>query len=93
MGQEAKMTSIEPQTTEWLPEVSWRDIDEPGAYVEAGSGDLYRFPKEALLQGASPLVRKESVSASRLVRVSKDPFVTTLEARMICAEHNIKPNF
>lgn len=87
------MTSIEPRRTEWLPEVTWHDIREPGAYVEVGNGDLYRFPKEALLQGASPLVRKESGGASRLLKISDDPYVTTLEARMICAAHNVKPNF
>lgn len=90
---EVRTTSIEPHTTEWFPEVAWRDVNEPGAYVEVGSGDLYRFPMEALLKGTSPLVRKESAGASRLVRISKDPFITTLEARMLCAEHNIKPNF
>jgi hypothetical protein len=61
--------------------------------VEVGSGDLYRFPKEALMQGASPLVRKESAGASRLVIISENPYVTTFEARMICAEHNVAPNF
>jgi len=76
-----------------LMEIDWQDLNEPGAYVEAGSGDLYRVPKEALLSGASPLIRKESSGASRLVQISRNPFVTTLEARMICAEHNIEPNF
>lgn len=27
-----------------LPEVAWDNINDPGAYVERGSGDLYRFP-------------------------------------------------
>ena len=61
--------------------------------MEVRSGDLYRFPKEALMQGAYPLVRKESSGASRLVRVSENPYITTFEARMICAEHNVAPNF
>ena len=65
----------------------------PGAYVELGTGDLYRVPKEALLEGASPLIRKESAGGSNLMLVSSNPFITTLEARMICAEHNIQPNF
>jgi hypothetical protein len=93
MAQELKTASIEPRTTAWLPEVSWHDIKEPGVYVEVGSGDLYRFPKEALMQGASPLVRKESAGASRLIKISDNPYLTTLEARMICAEHNVAPNF
>jgi hypothetical protein len=54
---------------------------------------LYRIPKEALITGASPVVVKESRGASRLVRISTDPFVTTLQARLSCAQHNITPNF
>jgi len=34
--QQAKLTSIEPRSTTWLSEVIWHDINEPGAYVEAG---------------------------------------------------------
>jgi len=45
------------------------------------------------MQGASPLVRKESAGASRLVKISDNPYVTNFEARMMCAEHNVAPNF
>jgi len=85
--------SIEPERRQSLMEVSWENIPEAGAYVERGSGDLYRVPKEALVPGASPIIHKESRGASRLVQVSKNPFVTTLQARMVCAAHNIEPNF
>jgi len=91
--QQAKNISVEPSFRTSLPEVSWDEIAEPGAYVERGSGDLYRVPKEALIPGASPVIHKESTGASRLVQVSKNPFVTTLEARLRCAQHNIEPNF
>ncbi|MGH6637256.1 MAG: hypothetical protein ACREBY_01485 [Polaromonas sp.] len=93
MSTQGANVSVEPQHRQRLMEVNWQEIPEPGAYVEKGTGDLYRVPKEALLQGASPLIRKESAGSSTLVQVSKNPFVTTLEARMICAEHNIAPNF
>ena len=93
MSASTQNVSVEPQQRTQLMEVSWHDITEPGAYVEFGTGDLYRIPKEALLQGSSPLIRKESAGASRLMQVSKNPFVTTLEARMICCEHNVTPNF
>lgn len=76
-----------------MTEISWDDINEPGAYVGVGTGDLYRIPKEALLSGSSPLIRKESMGASRLVQIRKNPYVTTFEARMRCAENNIHPNF
>lgn len=93
MAEGARIVSMEPEQRKALLECSWQQLNEPGTYVEKGSGDLYRVPKEALAQGASPVIRKESLGASRLVQVSKDPFLTTFEARMICAEHNIKPNF
>ena len=89
----ARISSVEPQQRVALPEFSWQDISEPGAYVERGTGDLYRIPKEALVAGASPLIRKESAGASRLVQISKNPFVTTLQARLLACEHNIEPNF
>lgn len=85
--------SVEPQKRSVLPETTWDQLTEPGAYVEVGSGDLYRIPQEAFISGLSPLIRKESRGASRMVKVSDNPFCTTLQARMISAEHNIEPNF
>ena len=89
----AETLSTKPSRRLSLPEVAWDAIHEPGAYVEVGSGDLYRVPKEALIQGSSPVIRKESAGASRLVQLSADPYITTFEARMLSSEHNVKPNF
>ena len=91
--EQVKTKSVEPHTRFALPEVNWDELNEPGAYVERGSGDLYRVPKEAIIPGGSPIIHKESTGSSRLVQVSKNPFVTTLEARLRCAQHNIDPNF
>lgn len=91
--EEARIISTAPGQKMALPQTTWENLDEPGAYVELGTGDLYRVPQEALLQGGSPVIRKQSLGASRLVQLSKNPFVTTMEARMIAAENNISPNF
>src|SRR5262249_5010038 len=91
--EQVKTKSVEPHTRFALPEVNWDSLNEPGPDVERGSGDLYRVPKEAIIQGGSPIIHKESTGSSRLVQVSKNPFVTTLEARLRCAQHNIEPNF
>jgi hypothetical protein len=91
--EEARNQSIEPQHRSTLPEVDWKDVSEPGCYVDEGSGDLYRIPKEALLVAASPIVIRESSGSSRLRFLSKDPFMPTLQARVLCAQHNIRPNF
>jgi hypothetical protein len=84
--------STQPSRRLSFSEVSWDEIHEPGAYVERGSGDLYRIPQEAI-GPASPMIKKQSLGASRLVRITNNPFVNTLEARMLCAEANIDPNF
>jgi len=93
MAESARMVSVEPQRRVTLPEVARDGVSDPGAYVEIGSGDLYRIPKEALIPGSSPVIRKESAGASRLVQLSPNPFITTLQARMLACEHNIEPNF
>ncbi|MFB9265027.1 hypothetical protein ACFFWD_18000 [Bradyrhizobium erythrophlei] len=85
--------SIESAHRVKLLEIDWEDLSEAGAYVERGTGDLYRFPMESLIQGGSPVVTKESHGSSRLCQISKDPYVTSMKARLICAQHNIEPNF
>lgn len=89
----SKETSILPSPRVAHTEVTWESIVEPGCYVEVGTGDLYRIPNEALVRGSSPIIRKESLGASRLVQLSKNPFITTVEARMVSAECNVSPNF
>src|SRR5947208_6217927 len=64
--EQARTRSVEAQHLFTLPEVTWADLAEPGAYVERGSGDLYRIPQEALIPGGSPIIHKESAGASRL---------------------------
>ena len=84
--------SVEPERRFSLSEVTWEGLKEAGAYVERGSGDLYRIPQEAL-RDYSPIIHRQSLGASRLVKVSNNPFITTLDARLCCAQHNIEPNF
>ena len=76
-----------------LSKVTREVINDPGAYVERGSGGLYRFPQEALIPGASQAIVKECRTASVLVKLSKGPFITTFKARILCAQYNIEPNF
>ncbi|HEY2988716.1 MAG TPA: hypothetical protein VGL11_13380 [Candidatus Binatia bacterium] len=91
--EQSRNQSYQPQQKVFLKEVSWEEIEEPGTYAERGSGDLYRIPQEALVRGASPVIQKQSNGSSRMVKLSTDPFLTTLQAKLKCAEHNISPNF
>ena len=92
MGEQAKVVSMDLEQRQALPECSWEELSEPGTYVEKETGDLYRIPK-ALIQEASPLIRKASLRTSRLVQLSKNPFMTTFVARITCVQHKIKSNF
>ena len=85
--------SIEAQHRTTLPEVDWADVRQPGCYVDTASGDLFRIPKEGLISGTSPLIVRESSGASRLRQLSADPFMPSVAARLLCAQHNIRPNF
>ncbi len=92
-SEEVMTQSVQSSRRHMLSEITWEAVDEPGSYVERGSGDLYRFPKESLIPGASPAIVKESRGASVLVKLSDDPFITTFKARLLAAQHNIEPNF
>jgi hypothetical protein len=50
--EQVKTKSVQPQQRFILPELAWEELNEPGAYVERGSGDLYRVPQEALIPEA-----------------------------------------
>ncbi len=89
----AESMKVPQETQRKFPAIDWDDITEPGAYVDVHSGELYRIPQEALLRGASPLIHKESLRSTQLVQVSKNPFVTTMQARLLASQHNIEPTF
>jgi hypothetical protein len=74
-------------------EVAWNSLAQPGAYVERETGNLYRIPAEALIRGSSPVIRRESRGGARFVHISRDPYITTVEARMLAASRNVSPNF
>jgi cation transport regulator ChaC len=91
--EEASTVKTEAEHAMELVECTWRDIEQPGAYVDLETGYLYRIPAEALQQRAALLIRRESTRVSRLIRVSKDPSITTQAARLICCQHNITAHF
>ena len=87
-------------------QIAWREITEPGAYVELATGLLYRVPRESLVGGALPLVEQQGVEGARplrpgtspardarFVRVSGNPHIFSLGARMLCLEYDIRPCF
>jgi hypothetical protein len=76
-----------------LTECAWEDINQPGAYVSRETGRLFRIPKEALGSGVSPVIHQENEDGDTFVKISDDPYVPTLKAKMAAAENNIQANF
>ncbi len=87
------MEATKPSQRVTRREMSWDEIDQQGTYVEVGSGDLYRIPKEALIVGSSPVIQKVSNGTSRFIQLSEDPLITLHEAQNRSANQNVKPNF
>jgi hypothetical protein len=93
MAEHARVVSIAPEQTRTLPEYSWEELREPGTYVEKETGDLYRIPKEVLIGGVQPMICKANQRISKLVQLSRNPFMTAFVARITCVEHNVKSSF
>ncbi|HKA39125.1 MAG TPA: hypothetical protein VKD25_05125 [Burkholderiales bacterium] len=75
-----------------LPEMPREEISEPGAYVDVATGALYRVPAQALVEGA-PSALWEEMGAGSFVQVSRNPYIISVEARIICAAHDIRFEF
>ncbi len=69
-----------------------QDIVEPGAYVDPGSGRLYRVSAEDV-SGEIHLPIPAENPAARYFRISRNPFVGSLQAREICRAYGIAVNF
>lgn len=76
-----------------LVQVSWEGISEAGAYVETQTGRLFRIPPEALLAGSSPLIRQNCNETPTYIQLSRSPYISVFEARMLAAESNVEPHF
>ncbi len=50
-----KSTVVSMPTQQLSTELSWESVNESGTYVDVSTGELYRFPPEALIQGSSPV--------------------------------------
>jgi len=78
-------------STTQMPIVGWSDINQQGTYVEVETGELYRFPEEALVAGHSPLI--STSKRTGFARLSEDPNLIISQARRLCADADIKPDF
>ena len=76
-----------------LPRIARKEIREPGTYVHLATGTLHRLPAGALAGGALPRGWVETAGEALFVQLSPNPYLISIEARIICATHDIRFNF
>jgi hypothetical protein len=76
-----------------LPVVPFEEINEPGAYLDVNTGNLFRIPPEALRLGHSPVISVTSNGPFPVCKLSDDPFITRVQAKIIASDHNLWTNF
>ncbi len=76
-----------------LQEMSWNDIQRPGAYLICGSGDLVRVPQDALAPGHSPLITVTSMGETRVAKLSDNPAEPISVLRAFAADNDYFVNF
>ena len=103
--QQSLLSGVEKRALIWMAErmPSWIHPDHltlvglfamlgAGAGYWLSAGDLYRILPEVVGLGAF-LARKHGAEGTRLVKLSDDPHLTLVQARLLTAEANIEPNF
>src|SRR2546427_12898986 len=88
-NEEGMTQSVQATRRHTLQETNWEAISEAGAYVERGSGDLYRFPKEELIAGAAPFIVKVYRGASVQVKGGENSLIADFQAWLLDATHNV----
>lgn len=69
------------------------EIREPGTYVHLATGTLHRVPARALAGGTLPPSCQGTAAEALFVQLSTNPYLISIEARIICATHDIRFNF
>lgn len=86
----------ETQTHYYHGRTTWcyfQDINMPGAYVNTNTGELFRVPPEALMEGRSPVISVCSKKWANFARISEDPWLPISKARQIAADNDLPTNF
>ena len=75
-------------------EIPWSEIREPGSYVSAQTGRLFRIPDTALKEGHSPIIDVMGPNGEEIVTcVSTNAYTPIDKLRLLAADANIQPQF
>jgi hypothetical protein len=69
--------------------VPFSELNEPGAYINERTGELYRVPNEALTSGRSPLIEIVSDQATMMTKLSDNAWIQISKARQLAADSDV----
>lgn len=82
-----------PEKRSAFTRVAFDELHEPGTYYANWTGHLLRIPEEALKPGHSPVIEIRGTEPMVVTKLSDDPFIPLLKARMLAADQDFEVNF
>ena len=73
--------------------IGWRNVREPGFYVSTRTGHGFRVSRDLLQHTSGPSMLVLEAEGNRFVRVSNDPQVSSMAAKLLCVDRDIVPHF
>ena len=68
-------------------------ISQPGCFVYNRTGDLFRIPEDALVEGRSPTIDIVSKEPWMVTKIADDPYLPLGAARARAADMDLFVNF
>jgi hypothetical protein len=73
--------------------IGWQNVREPGFYVSTRTGHGFRVSSDLLHGDNGPSMQVLEAEGNRFVRVSGDPHVSSMAAKLLCVDRDIVPHF
>ena len=73
--------------------IGWRNVRQPGFYVSTRTGHGFRVSRDLLQGNVGPSMQVLEAEGNRFVRISGDPDVSSLAAKLLCVDRDIVPHF
>ncbi|MCH7760380.1 hypothetical protein IIA15_03125 [candidate division TA06 bacterium] len=76
-----------------LPTLPLNQVNQPGAYLDLHTGCLFRVPPEGLRVGNGSMILITSEAETMVCKLSDDPYIPKIKAKIIAADNNYWTNF
>ena len=78
---------------QFLPILPLNQVNQPGAYLDLHTGNLYRVPPEGLKVGNGSVIVITCEAETMVCKLSDDPYILKNKAKLIASDNNHWTNF